>query len=259
MLYFNDVTNRRGIIQEIERILYPNEYGRISGNAQLLTDFTAAINVARDDYTALLTRVGGLSAPEDFNYTNTLPIIYFDLISGQRSYTLLQDGTGSNILDIYKLITYTASGVGSELMPIEVRQDDMMGSAMTIPDFYNGTKLYGTSQYYSRTANTITLDIIPNYTTNGAVTGIYGLAAYISREPTYYLSTDTTKLSGFPGLFDRYLALIPAQRYAMANGMANVNIITQDRVKMEMDITTYYGKRLRDARIGLTPRQQNNH
>jgi hypothetical protein len=266
LLYFNDTTTRRGIIQSIERRLFPNQTGRISGNASLLTDFTAEVNLARDRLTALILKVSGQSAPEDYNHPK-YPIIQLDLVSGQRDYTFLQDQEGSNILDIYKVVAYDSNGNGTELIPVEVRGDDQRGALNWIAGFYNGSANQGASAWYSRTANGLFLGYTPNYTTNGASTGHYGIELYISREPTYYLSSDTTKQTGFPGLFDEYLALVPAWKYAAMNGLevaggrlrngAFTGMLSEIQV-MEQDISTYYGQRLRDSTPGLRARRQNN-
>jgi hypothetical protein len=266
LLFFNDTVNQRGIIQTIERRLFPGVVGQISGNASLMAQFTAEVNLAKDRFVALTTSIAGHIAPDDYTQTK-YPIIYMDIVSGQQDYQILQDQQGNNILNIYKIIAYDANGNGTELIPVDVLQDDQSGELGAISGFYNGQNTAGAATWYTKTANGIFLQYIPNYTTNGASTGIYGLEIYITREPAYYLVTDTTKLSGFPPIFDDYLALVPAYRYANANGLSVAGGYLRGGVRtgmiaeiyeMEGNITTYYGQLNRDMYRGMTARSQNN-
>lgn len=257
MLYFNDTSTRQGIIQAIERRVFPGDTARISGSTDLLADFTAEVNLAKARYQALVLKIAGTEAPDDFTHTK-YPIIYADLTAGQQDYPILNDQEGSQIIDIYKLIIRDSNGNGREIYNIDVRQLDPSGNVPWIDNFYNGNTSSAVPQWYSRTANGIFFQYAPNYTTNGGVTGNYGIEAYISREPLYYMSTDTMKLSGFPGVFDDYLAIIPSWKYAMANNLSNKNDLTAEKLEMENNIEAYYGQRVRDRRRGFSPRRQNN-
>lgn len=259
-LVFNDTTTRRGLIQSIERKLFPGDIGRISNSSNLLIDFTAEINQALDDVTALIISCGGSWQWDDSNFTD-YPIIYTNIVSGQQDYPFTTDQDGNLILDIYKVVVKDASGNGRELFPVNQRQNDQHQQLRYIAAFYNGQNATGTPVAYDKTANGIFLNYIPNYNLTN------GLEVYINREASYFTTSDTTKKPGFAGLFHDYLALKAAYAYASANGLEVAGGILRNGSRtgmllliedMENAIRLYYGQRARDIKRGIRVIQQNN-
>jgi hypothetical protein len=93
-----------------------------------------------------------------------------------------------------------------------------------------------------KNANGIFLDPIPNYNRTG------GIKVYISREGSYFTTSDTTKKPGFAGLFHEYLALRPSYQYAFRNSLDNRNILKAEMQEMEMAIMEYYKLREKDVK-----------
>lgn len=255
-LQYNDTTTYKGIVQIYEKEIGANR-GDISGNVEKLKEFTADCNLAIDDITNIALKSSGTWNFDDSNYDD-YPIIKTDLVSGQRDYTFLTDEDGALVLDIFKVVIFDGQGYGKEAQPVDAQETQ---NNFDVSNFYNGQNAVGTPTRYDKTANGLLLDVIPNYTTDGENTGIYGLEVYINREASYFLYTDTTKKPGFPGIFHKYLALKPALDYARRNNLAVLPRLEQEIMKLEGDesrgilgsIARYFGRRERDIKRKMTP------
>lgn len=240
---FNDTTNKNGLLQLCERNLsFPD--GTITNDPTLLKQFTADINLALDDVFSKIFKVGGTWQFDDSNQTD-YPIITTNLVSGQRDYSFTTDQSGNLILDIYKVVILSSSGVGTEISPID--QQSPRTANINPDSFIDNQNTSGTPYRYDKTANGIFLDPIPNYNyTNG-------LKVFINREGSYFTTADTTKKPGFAGLFHEYLALHASYRYARANGYAGVQRLQNDLLLMGQEIMTYYSNRERDVSRRMVP------
>lgn len=241
---FSDTTLKSGIIQGIERECGFDD-GTITGNSTLMAQFTADVNSAGDDATAIIIPAGGEWQYDDSNQTD-YPIITTALVSGQRDYSFTTDNTGNLILDIYKVMCRSGvSGSYIDLDPI----DQQSTERDTINDGNNST---GTPTRYDKTANGIFLDLIPNFSSSD------GLKVFINRESTYFTVSDTTKKPGIAGLFHDYYVLKPSYKYARAKGLQNVERLERDVLKMEKDIKDYYSGRNKDVRTIATSKRINH-
>jgi len=220
--------------------------GRISGNVNLLSDFTADINLALDFVYATIFDCGGKWQFDDSNHTD-YPIITTNLVANQRDYSFVSDEAGNLILDIYKVMIKDPNGVYVEITPVDQQSDEDMAS------FYNGLNTTGTPTRYDKTANGIFLDVIPSYNSTG------GLKIFINREGSYFLTSDTTKKAGFAGLYHEYLALRPSYQYAYRNNLSNIQAIQNEMLIMEDKIKKHYGKRERDVKRRLIANVEDNH
>lgn len=146
-LTFNDTTNLKGIVQIYEREIRLNQ-GDVSGNATKLKQFTADANLALDDFFALAIPASGTWQLDDSNQTD-YPIIFTDIISGQRDYAFTTDANSNLILDIYKVLVANETGQYHEVYPIDV-QSQNAGYG-----FYNDTNIGGWPNRYDKTANAI--------------------------------------------------------------------------------------------------------
>lgn len=252
-LQYNDITNKKGIIQQIEKELGLSTgasaiAGDIAGNTGLLADFTAEVNITLDDYFSLALSASGKWQLDDSNQID-YPIITSNLVSGQRDYPFTTDGSGNLILDIYAVyvLTATSNGIYQQIYPVDIQSDGYETASFT-----DGKNVSGISYRYDKTANAIFLDPIPNYNATA------GLKIYINREASYFLSSDTTKKPGVPGLHHEYFAIKPALKYAARKGLAVYKDLYNRVQKYEEPdgmIETYFGGRAKDQRdiISGTP------
>ena len=234
-LAFSDPTNKRGILQAIERRLFPNDTGRITGNATLLAEFTAEVNLALDKVLAIIFEVCGTWNYDDTGHDD-YPIITTNLVAGQRDYSFLTDEQGNLILDIHRVLVKTEGGIYVDMTPVDVQSDHRTWG------FTDGRDQQGTPDEYDKTANGIFLDRIPSYSAED------GLKVYINREGSYFVTTDTGKKPGFAGLFHEFLAIEPAAKYAGIHTLKNRAELRDERDKMEKAMRGYFARRERDTR-----------
>src|SRR3990167_7776029 len=234
-LALSDTTNDDGIIQRIEQELgFPNEY--ISGDAQHLRLWVGSINLALDKVFHIIFGADGKWDFDDGNHT-TDPILTTNLVDGQRDYPFGSDADGNVILDIKRVfIRMTTTQAYSEISPVDVQSD----LEDDISRFADGLNTEGVPDRYDKTARSIFLDPIPNATVTA------GLKLYVNREGSYFVTTSTTKVPGFAGLYHEYLIIEPCYRYARANNLVNREPLKRDVLEMEKAITEYYSRRSRD-------------
>lgn len=243
-LPFSDLTTFKGLVQTYEKEIGANQ-GDISGNPAKLKAFTADVNTAWDDYMNLALKASGKWQFDDSNHPD-YPIIKTTLVSGQRSYTFVDDELGNIILDIFKvaILPSSTATLYQEIDPIDQQTE---GEA---EDIVAESTAGGVPCAYDKTANAIFLDPIPNYTVAN------GLKIHINREASYFVSTDTTKMPGCPGIHHKYFALKPALDYARRNTLATLPRLEREVLKLEGDetqgivgsIERYFGRRSRDEK-----------
>lgn len=237
---FNDTTTYKGLVQIYEKEIGANR-GDISGNQVKLKEFTTDVNLALDDFFAIAIPASGEWQFDDSNHTD-YPIITTSLVANRRDYPFTTDENSNLILDIYKVMVADSSGFFREIKAVDQQSQADMES------FYNGQNTTGIPTRYDKTANGIFLDVIPSYNYSG------GLKIFINREASYFVSTDTTKKPGVPGLFHRYFALKPALDYARRNTLAITQTLYLEVQRMEKAIQDYFGKRAKDITRRLTPK-----
>lgn len=269
-LVFSDTTTKRGIVQQYEQEC-GYEYGDVSGDATKLLTLTADVNLALDDFMALAFHSEGTWQADDYNQTD-FAIITTDLIAGQRDYTFVTDQDGNLILEIYKV--FARSSVGGpyyELNPVDVETgENMQQNPMAVASgllyyggltsFTDGLDVRGNAVRYDKMANGVFLDPVPSLAIPD------GLKMYVNREASYFVSTDTSKRPGVPGLFHRYFVLKPAVDYARRNGADNFGTLSAELLKYEGNpelgidgsIRRYFAKRMRDERQGMRAGQHSN-
>lgn len=243
-IQFNDTTNLKGLVQIYEDEIGV-EPGFISGNAVRLKKFTAEVNMALDDYFAIALPASGTWQLDDSGHTK-YPIIYADIVDGQRDYNFTTDEQGNLVLDIYKvaILPSATATLFEEIKSVDVQSEGDGGDILT------ENTAEGVPYVYDKTANGIFLDPIPAYNATD------GLKVYINREASYFTSSDTTKKPGVPGLHHKYFALKPALDYARRNNLINYNKIREEVVSLEGDeekgitgsIVKYFSRRERDVR-----------
>lgn len=239
-LQFNDTSTYRGIVQQYEEEIGANP-GDISGNSIKLKQLTAKVNLALDDFTKIAIQASGTWQWDDTNHTD-YPIIKTNIVSAQRDYTFTTDQLGNIILDIHKVAILTSSTATDyeEIDPVDAQSEDVAAR-------FNNSET-GIPNDYDKTGNGIIFGVIPNYSATN------GLLIYINREASYFVSTDTTKKPGIPGIFHRYLVLRPAEDHARRNALPNYTALRAERFQMEEDIREYFGNREKDVSKRITVR-----
>lgn len=249
-IQFSDTTNYKGLVQIAEKEIGASR-GHISGDSDRLKEFTADVNIAWDYYVYLALKASGTWQWDDSNQTD-YPIVYANIVSGQQDYTFTTDGTGNLILDIFKvaILSSASATLYDEILPVDAQTN---GGATLVADDTST----GTPYQYDKTANGIFLDPTPGYNATN------GIKVYINREPSYFVSTDTTKKPGCPGIHHRYFALKYALDVARRNNLANYNRIREEVVSFEGDeekgvvgsIERYFSRRSKDEDYRLTTRR----
>lgn len=239
-LTFNDTSGGKGIIQTIEKYCGFND-GDVSGNPTLLKDFTADVNIAKDRALSLILKASGTWHFDDSNQTD-YPMMTANIVSGQRDYSFTVDQSNNLVLDIFRVMVADSTGIYREIYPIDqFTPTNHAGNVEDTSTFIDNQNASGVPTRYSKVANGIFLDVIPNYSfTNG-------LKVFMDRETTYYTTSDTTKKSGFAGIFDEYLALRPSAMYATRKQLANGKDLWTLTTNMERSIQDYYSTREKDS------------
>lgn len=239
-LAFNDTTTKKGLVQFYEHEIGDENGGSVSGNTKRLKQFTADCNLAWDDFMYLAFPASGTWQFDDSNHTD-YPVIKTNIVSAQRDYTFTTDEGGNLILDVYKtfILQSATATLYEEIYPID-----------ELNESYNDIVAEGTTgatpYRYGKMANGIFLDPIPGYSATN------GLKVYINREASYFVSTDTTKKPGVPGLLQAWFYLKPALEYARRNNLANERKLKETVLEFEQKIKNHFAWRARDERKILT-------
>ena len=198
------------------------------------------VNLALDEVQTFALKAKGWNF-DDFNHTKD-PFITIDLVDGQRDYHFSYDEQSNLILDIHRVMCKNgATGEYVLLTPVDQQ------SGQDTDDFWSGVNTEGVPYRYDKTGNGIFLDPIPSYNATA------GLKVFISRESSYFISTDTTKVAGIDGLCHDYLYLKPAYEWARDHGLSTAERLYRD-VQFSLDkVKERYGSREKDVSKRLAP------
>lgn len=237
MTKFSNTTDRDGLVELIERDT--NTQSTTSSSYPLKVK-TNDVNEALSHFFLLAIKAGGRFQVDDTNQVD-LPVITTDLVASQDNYTFLVDSStpANQILDVRKVRIKDSSGNWKTLTQVDRETFDI--------NSYISESL---PEYFDLTGNSIILYPTPNYNSTN------GLEFYISRTPSYFVSTDTTKEPGIPKLFHAYLHFRPSYIYAMIKGLPQVKWLQVEVDKMEKAITEYYSRRNRTERPGFKVKQE---
>lgn len=240
-LAFSDTSTKKGLIQTIERSVFPGNTGKISGNTTLLAEFTAEINLALDRAFAIIFKAGGRWHFDDSNHSGN-PELTANIVSGTREYSFSTDGTNLTVAIEKVLILPSATATRY----VEIGAVDIYEDAPN--SFFDGSGATGVPSHYGKRGVKLSLDPVPNYSATS------GLKVEISREGSYFTTADTTKKPGIAPLFHEYLALRPAWVYASNNALPVANSLHERMLRMEAEMAEHYALRERDVRHVMKPR-----
>lgn len=213
-MVFSDTSTKLGIIQRIEKWCNFND-GYISGNSTLLKIFTGDVNEAFDETMPLLLSYTSNGRFDDLNNT-TYPIATFNLVSGQADYSIKTDGDNLDILRIFDLrFLPSSSATQYQTLPKLTLNDSIALDAMS-----PNPNTTGQPNGWLERDNTAFLTPPPNYSATA------GIKIYYERIQSYFASTDTTKVPGFPRIFHPLLPLIVSRDWISINKPDNVTTLS---------------------------------
>jgi hypothetical protein len=242
-MVFREDNTRQGLIQECERITGLGT-GGITGNSNLLKDFTARLNNAVDRFYALVFEYDAQWNYDDRNQTG-LPIGCTNLNSGQQDYRFSEE-----LLAVTQVFVKDQSGTYQELHPQDDRNE---------PRTFDLTSGPGLPKTYKLIGNSIMLDPIPNYTLpNDGEGKNYGLKVIYKRNGNRFNFDDGAVKPGIPSLFCPYLAREACQSWLQDKGRANKNDNFKDILRDEEAIKRFISNRAKSKSSGLRVRQESN-
>ena len=228
-MIFNDVTNKNGIIQEIEKNTDLG-IGYISGNTDLMKDFTADINVVGSEVFALIYLICGNWQYDDSNYTD-LPQATTSLVNGTSKYAIPETA-----LTVQRIEAKDHNGNWYILDPITKEQ-----IPMAVDEFM---KTNGNPQYYSILNGTVELFPAPNYTSND------GLKIYFDRANVDFVYTDTTKQPGFASFLHDIIPVKTSIKWfdrKQATSPSLTRLLARE-LKLETLLKEHYSIRFKDKK-----------
>ncbi len=214
-LAFSDTTNKNGIIQTIEFWTNLGD-GGVSGDTTLLKVFTARVNEAFDRLMPLLLSYCDKPRWDDLNHTD-LPVGTFNIVSGQPDYSIATDDNSLNILNLtgVRILGSSTATAYSELE--RMTMDDPRAQTAMSPNSLDT----GVPSHFLEVGNTVFLYPNPNYSATS------GVKIYFERDPSYFVSTDTTKKPGIPRPFHGLLPLYASYDWLIVNKPDNQVLVTR--------------------------------
>jgi len=210
---------------------------------------TIDVNNALNQYFILANMGAGNWRPADDTNQTDYPVIFFDLVAGQKDYVFTVDEQGNQILDVYKVRILQPNGIDwTTLEQINVDRYN---------DEYLNTTTTGVPDSYYLTANGLFIVNPSNYNMTG------GIQIFISRTSTYFTVSDTTKKAGIPWVHHEYLALRPSYFYCLQKGLPQAvdyrkRLYGEDgKSGMEGDIKQFYRDRNHNFSAALTSQSVN--
>lgn len=221
---FSNTTTREGIIQWCEKYTGIGN-GNISGDSDLLLDFTAYINGAMRDIWHIIHYASGNWKYDDGNQTD-LPQATAALVDGQAKYALPTDA-----LTVERLEFKDESGTWTVLRPITQKE-----IGVAVDEFLDAD---GNPHYYRLLDDTIELFPAPNYSQSAS------LKVYYARGSVSFQSADTTDSPGFASEYHDYVPMEASLKWLRINlpsDTRTTQLEAQKQVK-EDKIRQHYGRR----------------
>jgi hypothetical protein len=232
---FSDTTNKNGLVETLARL---TGTPTASTSSYPIAQKTLDINSALANFTNIAMRSSGKWQFDDTNQSG-LPTFSINIVSGTASYAFTTDSSSpaNQILEIQKLRIKDVNGRWTD----EIKQIDKNNT--DISQFQDVT---GTPEYYDLVGNNIVFYPTPNYNSTS------GIELTISRTPSYFLASDTTKKAGIPDMFDDYLYLRPAYLYCVSIGHKKARDYGIEVRNMEDAIKKYYSARNKTSNMVIT-------
>lgn len=239
---FNNTTDlEKGIIQQIEKLTGLGDAG-ISGDATRLKQFTGDVNNAYSRVANLILRVDGRMQWDDPNHTNA-PVADADLVDTQKKYeifealpTALQDW-----LQVEKVDILDENDNGVSLKPIDISDITDAENEFRDDD--------GTPEFFDFDGAELKLYPSPDYNKTD------GLAIFFKRSPSYFASTDTTKVPGFATLYHELLPLWASYWWGVKLGLGYIGGVRNEITTLEAELKNHYTRRPKFQKTVLKPKE----
>lgn len=217
-MVFSDTSTNQGVIQEIESIVFASDYGKISGSTSLLQTFTRYCNQALD---VVITQVQQVDGAWKLNESSSTD----NLVDNQSTYTI-----PVTYLKMLGVSVKDSSGNWSKLTQI-----DPLNLSIDRAEFL---KTKAMPLYYDLSGQSLILYPAPS---SSQVTTTNGLKYFYQSTPSYYATSDTTKVPEVPSVFHRLVPLWASYFYCQANNITQkLNAISEDiKLHTELILTSY--------------------
>ena len=261
-MQFSDTTNRLGIVEKIDSILYNSSTANTAEYP--LADKAREVNEWYRIVLEWIFQVCGNWSFDDSNYTN-LPIAKTNCVLGQDDYSFPSD-----YVEIEGVSYKDADGIWHKLIPLDSAeisesspQSGVRGGVTNL-DREEFLKTNGTPIYYDKFANSFRLYPAADRTsTDGDSIRVYHTrdAALASSGTTSatggpFVAGSTTQVPGFSRAWHPVLAYGAALNWTTRQ---EIILACEKKIAMYKDmIEKHYSRRKKDERQRLVPRYQSN-
>lgn len=205
-----------------------------------LVNITTEVNSGMDRYNFLGQMITGDVSVNDDNNSVT-PLDKRTLTSGTNAYSSPVSGSYNGVLKLEILDSGGNSHVLEEENIVELNFGDAYSTSIT-----------GTPANFVKVGGTYYLRPTPSYTKAN------GLTFFTNNNPSYFASTDTTKVPGIPANFHMFLARWAAQPYLEENSMDNAQSNWQHILNDEKEIKDYFVRMSKNSRPRMSAFRQYN-
>lgn len=230
-MQFNDSSTNSGLIQEFEFQTGQN-YADVSGVTAKLQEATRLINRYVHRAVGIILRSQDEWDYDDINHSD-YPILTTDLEDGQQDYTL---PASEKILKIKRVEINYGSG-WHKAEPFDINERGKATDTTSLADFQTS------EPFYDMQHNAIFFYPIPTSDVAG------GLKIWITREPTEFTTSDTTKEPGIDEEFHSMLAIGAAADWLEALGSPRAPAKRGLYTQYEQRLALHYGKKQDDRQI----------
>lgn len=232
-MIFSNSTTKAGIVEDIDFLV------NTDSTSYPIAQKTRNINTHFDNVVSLILSSDSRWKWADSN-DDSHPIGTITLVNGTQDYEL----AGGTYLKILRVEVKDINGKYQLIHPID--DTEVQNQAMTE---FQGSDA-GMPKYYDKLGEYIFLYPKPS---SAMVTTTAGLKVYYQRTPSYFATTDTTKVPGFAPLYHRILSVGAALDYAISQGMnGKINTLTPMLKVLQDGLVQHYSTREADTRTRMT-------
>lgn len=253
-MQFSDTTNKNGIIQTCELLLDLGDTG-ISGNSTLLKQFTNLANKAYDNVVSEILQNEGDYIWDDANFTvSDLPRadVTLSVVAGSEvsiyAFPVANvnglSGASGDVSSFLRLIKAQIKDANGYYQALTLLTESMINQPFETL-FYNA----GFPKYYRPFGSGIQIFPAPLAT---QVTAIAGLRVYFQRQKIDFISTDTTRVPGFPSIFHYLLPLEMSETWAGIKGMKQIQFVQNKKAEFTRNLGWGVANLNKDSRQRLT-------
>lgn len=240
-MQFNTHATNNDLVSDCKFLITGSYTGTIDYH---INDMTRSANNKLSEVASLIMKHDNRWEFDDDNF-ETLPIGTTDLVAGQQDYEIAV----ADFLNIQEVQIKDDKGNWIVIQPV----DRNKGKAQRLSDLEEED---GLPLYYDKLGSSIFLYPKP---AAGNVTATQGLRVRFQRNPSYFLTTDTTKEPGFPRIFHRIVSIGMALDYCLSNELSNkLERLKMEEVAIRESIEDYYTERNKDEQLKMSLNNDDN-